>query len=169
MNFGRTIIELLRKRLNEEVKSNKPDSRMFRFKHKIENFIFDFKIYDFDKLSYVFENLKIANDSSNVQLSEDDLKKRAEGLKDKATYLLEALDVVEVDAINSKVLLRSDISSRKEEPLSYFEVVFYGTGTISVDRYSYNNNKNGRKRVSFHLTSEVLEKFINNLVEAVQN
>ena len=99
----------------------------------------------------------------------DDLKKRAEFLAKKVTYLLENLEVFEMDAVNLKIKLRSTSTQDEQAALSYFEIIMQGNGSISLARILFDKGKKQKQRIPFHVTNEVLEKLINDVVETIQN
>ncbi len=131
---------------------------------------FQLTVKDFDKSSFLLESLQIeiSKESPEVPLDVDDLKKRAEFLAKKVTYLLENLEVFEIDAVNLKIQLRS-ISAHERVAVSYFEIIMQGSGSISLARILFAKGKKQKQRIPFHVTNEVLEKLINDVVETIQN
>ena len=96
----------------------------------------------------------------------DDIKKRAKFLAKKVTYLHENFEVFEIDAVNLKIQLRS-ILAHERAALSYFEIIMQGNGSVSLARTLFDKGK--KQKIPFHVTNEVLEKLINDVVETIQN
>ena len=87
----------------------------------------------------------------------------------KITYLLEELMIIEEDPVGLKVQLRSKISDESENSHSYFEVILFGDGTISIDRYEIDSEQSQRKNTPFSLTYDVFEKIINDIHDCFFN
>jgi len=102
-------------------------------------------------------------------LDVDDLKKRAEFLAKKVTYLLENFEVFEIDPVNLKIQLRSISAQDERVGLSYFEIIVQGNASISLARILFDKGKKQKQRIPFHLTNEVLEKLINDVVKTIQS
>ena len=130
---------------------------------------FQLTVKDFDKFSFLLENLQIeiSKESAEVPLDVDDLKKRAEFLAKKVTYLLENFEVLEIDAVNLKIQLRSISAQDERAALSYFEIIMQGNGSISLARILFAKGK--KQRIPFHLTNEVFEKLLTDVVETIQS
>ena len=102
---------------------------------------------------------------SNANLNT--LKKWANDLCHRVTYLLENLGPLEYDAQANEVLIRSTPpdKSLSGNP-SYYEIMLssHGAGRFSLRRYRYDNSTNSRIPVPLKLTHEQLSKLVNDLV-----
>lgn len=95
------------------------------------------------------------------------LKKWAEDLCRRVTYLLENLGPLEFDAQGNQVLIRStppDTSNAGTS--SYYEVMLsaLGSGRFSLRRYLYDSNSTSRSPAPLKITHEQLSKLVNDLV-----
>ena len=169
MILGKTIADQLRQYLLNQKGVSEEKEGNYIYNRTIENLNFQLTVKDFDKFSFLMENLQIemSKKSAKVSLDLDDLKKRAEFLAKKVTYLLENFEVFEIDAVNLRIQLRSTSVQDERAALSYFEIIMQGNGSISLARILFDKGK--KQRIPFHLTNEVLEKLINDLVKIIQN
>ena len=84
----------------------------------------------------------------------------------RVTSLLESLRVVEVDPGRNEALLRSATPTRREEMISYFEVLLRGTKSATVRRFrAYQEPGHHREQVSFPITHEALAKLVTDLTQ----
>jgi hypothetical protein len=96
----------------------------------------------------------------------DTLKKWADGLCRRITYLLENLGPLEYDAQGNEVLIRStppDTSTPGQT--KYYEVLLssHGAGRFSLRRYQADRTTGGRVAVPLRITHEQLAKLVNDL------
>ena len=168
MVLGKTIVYQLRQNLLNQKGVNEGN---YIFNRTIENLNFKLTLKDFDKFSFLLENLQIeiSKESAEVSLDVDDLKKRAEFLATKMTYLLENFEVFEIDAVNLKIQLRSISTQDERAALSYFEIILHRNGSISLARILFDKGKKQMQIIPFHLTNEVFEKLISDVVETIQS
>jgi hypothetical protein len=91
----------------------------------------------------------------------------ARRVANRATGLLEALKVVEIDPARAEALLRSESPAGQGEKVRYYEVVLAGTGAALLRRYSALRTGIGkREQVAFVLTHEALAKLAFDLTDA---
>ena len=84
----------------------------------------------------------------------------------RVTGLLEGLRVVEVDSGRNEALLRSSTPARRDEMVSYFEILLGGTKSATLRRYrAYQETGHRREQVSFTLTHEALAKVVTDLTQ----
>jgi hypothetical protein len=91
------------------------------------------------------------------------LKDRAQSLATRASGLLEALRLLEIDEEGRTALLRSDRPTVRDGQLGYYEVLLQGNGASSVRRYQAAANAGRREQVGFNLTHETLGKLVSDL------
>ena len=95
----------------------------------------------------------------------DGLKKTAEQLSAKLTYLLEPISPIEVDAAGCVVQLRSNPPQKEADRTSYYELLVTRDGHISLSRYS-RTGKQGRELIAAHVTREVLLRLVGDFAAA---
>jgi hypothetical protein len=96
-----------------------------------------------------------------------ELEAWAKRVAERATGLLEALKVVEVDAARGEALLRSESPVSRGEQVMYYEVLLAGRGSALLCRYQAPRNGSGkREQVGFALTHEALAKLAFDLTDA---
>ena len=86
-----------------------------------------------------------------------ELKAWAERLSGRATGLLEALRLIEVDAERATAMLRSAAPQKRGDELSYYEVLLHSSGA-AVRRYQASIHGGTREQIAFSLTHEALAK-----------
>jgi hypothetical protein len=106
-------------------------------------------------------------------LTMDELVHWAEWICGRVTYLLEPLQVVEIDKRNGIAMIRSKMPKRKlpkpaGEKISYYEMLADQHHHASLRRYQYRRPTRERGSVPFGLTHEQLEVLVDDLVESAQ-
>jgi hypothetical protein len=100
----------------------------------------------------------------------DTLKKWANNLCRRVTYLLENLGPVEFDAQENQVLIRSTPPDNSAAGTAkYYEVMLssHGAGRFSLRRFRNDSTGNGRTPVPLQVTHEQLSKLVNDLVATI--
>ena len=97
------------------------------------------------------------------------LKKWAEELCRRVTYLLENIGPLEFDPDAGKVMIRSTPPSRQAGTMKFYEILLqsHSGGNFSLRRYESKAGKPGRDQVDIQTTHEVLQKLIDDLVETI--
>ena len=98
------------------------------------------------------------------------LKKWADDLCRRVTYLLENLGPLEYDAQENQVMIRSTVPDQSSAGVrKYYEVMLasHGAGVFSLRRYQNDGTGNGRTPVPLQLTQEQLSKLVNDLVSTI--
>jgi hypothetical protein len=94
----------------------------------------------------------------------EDLKGWAERLGGRATGLLEALRLLEVDPEQGVAQLRSGSPTQRGEEVLYYEVLLRRSGSAELRRYrAARDGSKKREQVAFALTHEALGKLVNDL------
>lgn len=95
------------------------------------------------------------------------LKKWADELCRRITYLLENLGPLEYDADGNEVLIRSTPPDKSGSGSKYYEVMLssHGAGKFSLRRFR--NDGTGRVPAPLKLTHEQLSKLVNDLVATI--
>ncbi len=100
----------------------------------------------------------------------DTLKKWANELCRRVTYLLENLGPLEFDARGNQVLIRSTPPDKSAGGITkYYEVMLssHGAGRFSLRRFRNDSASGGRVPVPLQVTHEQLSKLINDLVATI--
>lgn len=105
--------------------------------------------------------------TDRAEWSLDALKSWAARLAARVTYLLEPLDVHEVDAAGRDVLLRSKAPSRRDGSRTYYELRLDARGALQLARFRYDEASRRRHPVPCQLTIETLERLADDLVASV--
>ncbi len=93
---------------------------------------------------------------------------QADFLKTTLTYLLENLEVFEIDDLQSKAQLRSHVPQEDHTSLSYFEIMIEHRRIVSLARVAFDKKKKQRKTATFQLTRETLERTIDDFVRTIE-
>jgi hypothetical protein len=117
-----------------------------------------------DTLACSFTRLSLRADSLKNR-SPSELKRIAEQLSGKLTYLLEPISPIETDAEGCVVQMRSNPPQKEADCTSYYELLVARTGELSLARYSRNSGQL-REVVAAHVTREVLCRLAGDLSAA---
>ncbi len=118
-----------------------------------------FKIYDFDKLGILLSHLEI-HSSQAVSL-----KAEAQGdeLSRKVTYLEESFRLVEQDAQQQTLILRSHWPFQGEERVGYFEIVLKANRQLTFTRYEWDKATGRRQEIPVNLAKSTFVRLLNDL------
>lgn len=97
------------------------------------------------------------------------LKKWAQALCGKVTYLLENIGPLEFSPDSGEVLIRSTPPDQQSAATQFYEVILqsHSQGNFSLKRYRSEKGKPGRDHVDIQVTHEVLRKLVNDLVDTI--
>ena len=101
------------------------------------------------------------------QAAFDVLKRWADALSQRITYLLEQVSPLEYDPQAGQVLIRSTRPDQLPDGTQYYEMVLssHGTGTFSLKRFSSIKGTPGRTQIDLLVTHEVLYKLCDDLID----
>ena len=111
-----------------------------------------------DKLGCAFQMFEVRSDSL-ASASMDRLKELSEALSRRLTYLLEPISLVEVDADQRVVQLRSNPPQKDETGTSYYELLVASGGRLSLRRYAKSPG-NPRQPIPAQVTREVFFRLV---------
>ncbi len=114
-----------------------------------------------DRLACAIESLSVRS-AALAGVSIDGLKKIAEQLARRLTYLLEPVTPVEADAEQCVVQLRSNPPQQDERGRSYYELLVNKEGRITLCRFSKQAGS-PREIIPAQLTREVLLRLVGDL------
>ncbi len=97
------------------------------------------------------------------------LKKWAEDLCARVTYLLEQLGPLEIDSQGKQVLIRSKSPDKRDSATTFYEVLLQsqGAGLFTLRRYRRDTQAAAREHVDLRTTHEVLEKLADDLIATI--
>lgn len=115
-----------------------------------------------DSVGVAFDVLEfVATDRTNW--TSQALNAWGERLVKRVTYLMEPLQVLETDAGQGEVQIRSSTPTPRAELRSYYEVRLNRNGTCRLERYVYDETARQRRRAPCQLTREVVERLADDI------
>jgi hypothetical protein len=123
------------------------------------------RITALDRLACAFEQLQVHRPEL-AGASLDRLKQVADRLSARLTYLLEPIRILEADAEQCVVQLRSSPPDREAEAAFYYELLVRADGTLSLTRYAKHPGT-PRQVTPAQVTHEVLLKLVADLAAVV--
>ncbi len=119
-----------------------------------------------DALALAFNHLTLTS-SALAAASLDQLKKVADNLSKRLTYLLEPISPIEIDADQCVVQLRSNPPQRDDNGTQYYELLVRRGGELSLRRYQ--KQPGGvRGSIPAHVTREVFLRLASDFSEAAK-
>lgn len=113
-------------------------------------------------IGVAFDALEFAT-TRRPEWSADELTAWGERIARRVTYLMEPLKVLEIDANEGEVQIRSDAPTPRAELRSYYEIRLGRAGTCRLQRYVFDETTRRRQRASCQLTREVFERLVDDL------
>ena len=119
-----------------------------------------------DSLGCAFQQIKVTVPAMS-QAAFDVLKRWADALSQRITYLLEQVSPLEYDPAAGQVLIRSTRPDQLPDGTQYYEMILssHGTGTFSLKRYRSVKGTPGRTPIELQVTHEVLYKLCDDLID----
>lgn len=111
-----------------------------------------------DALALAFDHVTVTRDTL-AAAPIDQLKKLADGLSKRLTYLLEPISPVEVDADQCIVQMRSNPPQRDDNGTRYYELLVRRGGILSLRRFEKQPG-NVRQGVPAQVTREVFLRLV---------
>jgi hypothetical protein len=119
-----------------------------------------------DGLALAFEHVTLVSDSLSTAPIEQ-LKKVADALAKRLTYLLEPISPIEVDADQCVVQLRSNPPQRDDNGTRYYELLVRRGGELSLRRFQ--KQPGGvRETVPAEVTREVFLRLVGDFSDAAR-
>ena len=118
-----------------------------------------------DALACTFARLSVRSDA-HPNLSMDQVRKLAESLAARLTYLLEPISPIEIDADGCVVQMRSNPPQKEEDRTSYYELLVSRAGELSLCRYS-RAKSTVREMIPAHVTREVLLRLVRDFAQGL--
>jgi len=116
-----------------------------------------------DKLSCSLRGLRLSAPGTRA-LEAGELDAWGERIAARIRYLLEALETVELDSGQGKLLLRSTPPEKLPDgTVLYYELRLSSSGELDLTRHRYDPAARGRSAEPIHATRELLGKLFNDL------
>jgi len=99
----------------------------------------------------------------------DVLKKWAQDLCARVTYLLEQLGPLEIDVEGKQVLIRSKSPDKRDDATAFYEILLQSqdAGVFTLRRYRRDGHGAAREHVDLRTTHELLEKLADDLIATI--
>jgi hypothetical protein len=116
-----------------------------------------------DTVGVAFNSLEFAV-TNRTEFSSEALRAWGERVAGRVRYLMEPLQVLEVDAQGGEVQIRSQSPTPRNEQRSYYELRLFRQGNLRMDRYAVDEATRQRRPIPCQLTREVLERLADDMV-----
>lgn len=127
---------------------------------------FSCELAELDSLGLGFQQFELTNNQlANADII--DLKRVAEDLSKRLTYLLEPIAPIEVDTDQCIVQMRSYPPQRDPGKTSYYELLVKRGGHLTLSRYSKDDTSGARTEVPAQVTREVFWRLLRDFAAAV--
>lgn len=103
-------------------------------------------------------------DQSAKNVTTSQLAARAARLCERVTYLLEPLQVIELDSRSKTAPIRSKQPRKQGKVLSYYELLSVADQGLTLSRYSFDPDAGMRTVVEFVLTPDQLELLLDDMI-----
>jgi hypothetical protein len=118
------------------------------------------RIADFDRLGFLLNEVKVEWD---VAMSAAEAQACAERIAQRVTYLTEDLTLVEWTQPSANAMLRSAPQEMQGQRMDYFELRLCEGRALVLRRYHPCAEAPGRDEATFHLTTDLLTRLLNDL------
>ncbi len=119
-----------------------------------------------DTVGLAFDSLEfVATDRTDW--TPDSLRSWGDRLAARVTYLMEPFKILEVDAEGGEVCLRSQSPTARNQKRSYYEIRLGKSGTLRMERRTFDEAARVRDRSTCQLTREVLERLADDIVASL--
>jgi hypothetical protein len=127
---------------------------------------------DADKLSLQARALQVSKSTASTpaQFDADRLRRQADEVARRVTYLTEKIRLVELDQHNHTAQLRSVSPMHDKDGMSYFEILLSGNHALSLRRYQMSEQGTSSQRVgvAFVISQELFERLVDDFIEALE-
>jgi hypothetical protein len=119
-----------------------------------------------DTVGLAFTALEFTT-ASRPEWSSDALKNWGNRLAGRVTYLMEPLQVLEIDAQGGELQIRSQSPTPRDEQKGYYEVRLFRNGSLRMERFVFDGASRKRCQTACQLTREVLERLSDDIAASV--
>jgi hypothetical protein len=124
-----------------------------------DRFVWSFSVHGIDKLGVLVSRLTIkAKGTPSVSM-----KKQAELVSARITYLEEAFKMLEHDSDQQTLYLRSAVTQPKKDETHYFEIVLKGGTELSLAHYEVARGTSQRRLTPANLSRRTFERLLGDL------
>lgn len=170
MNLGQKFLETLHAVRRTESLPKADTDNGYVIEAEMDSMRVTAEIQDFDKFSCILKTLVVRRAQAppaNAALKALLLRQAAE-CERRISYLLENFRLLEVDEENYLAQVRSAAPHQKRDGKFYYEVLLqHGLGAAFA-RYRKARDAESRELVACHVTQEVLERLVDDLVAALR-
>jgi hypothetical protein len=96
--------------------------------------------------------------TSRAEWTSEALRAWGERLAGRVSYLMEPLQVLEVDPAGGEVQVRSQSPTTRSQQRGYYEVRLFKTGSLRMERFAFDETARQRRPIPCQLTREVVER-----------
>lgn len=125
---------------------------------------------DVDKIGVRMRRLYVENVRPfvDVALDADRLRRQADEIVRRVSYLTEQIELIELDKRNGKAQLRSKLPQRETERASFFEILLDGNYKLTLRRYEFSVEVSASRRIeiAFEMTHDIFTRLVSDF-EAV--
>jgi len=123
---------------------------------------------DVDKIGARLRHLYVENVKPFVDatLDADRLRRQADEIVRRVTYLTEQIELIELDKRNGKAQLRSKLSRRENERASFYEILLDGNYKLTLRRYEFSVEASASRRIGvmFEMTHDIFNRLVSDFV-----
>jgi hypothetical protein len=119
-----------------------------------------------DSVGLAFTGLDLAT-RKRSEWTPEAIKAWGENLSARATYLMEPLVMLELDAAEGEVQLRSQSPTSRAEKRSYYEVRINRQGMLHLARFAFDEAGRRRSPATCQMTREVVERLADDIVASI--
>lgn len=119
-----------------------------------------------DTVGVGLDSLEFAT-TSRPEWTVPELRAWGERLAARVTYLMEPLKILEIDATDGEVHLRSQSPTARDDRRGYYEVRLYRQGSLRMERCSFDEVARRRSKVPCQFTREVLERLADDIAASL--
>lgn len=124
------------------------------------------EFHEIDKLSLQLRFFEAAVDNPPPPTSVDRerLRRQADAIKQRVSYLLEDFRVIELDEQNGLAQLRSVPPALEQRSICYYEILLRGNHSLSLCRYEASGTPSTRRVVPASVTQEAFARLCDDFV-----
>jgi hypothetical protein len=116
-----------------------------------------------DTVGVAFNSLEFAV-TTRTEWSSEALRAWGQRLAERVHYVMEPLQVLEIDGHGGEVQIRSQIPTARNEQRSYYELRLFRQGSLRMERYAFDDATRQRRQIPCQFTREVLERLADDMV-----
>ena len=123
---------------------------------------------DVDKIGVRMRRLHVENVKPFIDaaLDVDRLRRQADEIVRRVSYLTEQIELIELDKRNGKAQVRSKLPRRENERTSFFEILLDGNYKLTLRRYEFSVEVSASRRIgiAFEVTHDIFNRLVSDFV-----